>query len=101
MTCWNNAFCRNTIKYRLSIVVLCPWETVKCIIYIYDSISGACFRATNVFSFEPLFANNPFWCLNQKHVSNSRLGKTQPSHGLGYRKCNQIQDGVEDFILLQ
>ena len=38
------------------------------------------------------------WCLNQIHVSNSRLGKTQPSHGLGYRKCNQIQDGAEDFI---
>ena len=34
--------------------------------------------AANVFSFEALFANNPFWCLNQKHVSKSRLGKTQP-----------------------
>ena len=30
---------------------------------------GACFHATNV------FANNPFWCLNQKHVSYSRLRK--------------------------
>ena len=48
--------------------------------------SGACFRATNVFSFEALFANNPFWCLKWKHVSYSRLGKTQPSHGVGYRK---------------
>ena len=70
---------------------------------ISDSVgtSGACFRATNVFSFVALFANNPFWCLNQKHVSCSRLGKTQPSHGVGYRKSNQIQDGGEDFPLLQ
>ena len=61
----------------------------------------ACFRATNVFSFESLFANNPFWCLKRKHVSNSRLEKTQPSHGVGYRKSKQIQDGGEDFPLLQ
>ena len=51
--------------------------------------TGACFRATNVFSFIALFANNPFWCLNQKHVSCSRLQKSQPSHVVGYRKSNQ------------
>ena len=60
-----------------------------------------CFRATNVFSFEALFANNPFWCLKRKHVSNSRLGKSQPSHGVGYRISKQIQDGGYDFPLLQ
>ena len=47
--------------------------------------SGACFRAANVFSFEALFANNPFWCPNQKHVSNSRLGK-----------LNQVMDLVTE-----
>ena len=68
--------------------------------------TGACFRATNVFSFEALFANNPFWCLKRKHVSNSRLGKTQPNHGVGYRKSKQIQDGgksshcYNDFFIL-
>ena len=45
-----------------------------------EPYSGACFGATNVFSFEALFANNPFWCLKRKHVSNSRLGKIQPNH---------------------
>ena len=34
-------------------------------------------------------------------VNTYRLGKTQPSHGVGYRKSNQIQDGGEDFPLLQ
>ena len=63
--------------------------------------TGACFCASNMFSFEALFANNPFWCLNQKHVSNSGLGKTQPSHGVGYSKSKQIQDGGYDFPLLQ
>ena len=48
-------------------------------------LPGACFRAANVFSFEALFANNPFWCLNQKHVSNSRLGK-----------LNQVMDLVTE-----
>ena len=58
-------------------------------------------ECVNVFLFVALFANKPFWYLNHKHVSHSRLGKTQPSHGVGYRKCNQIQDGGEDFPLLQ
>ena len=50
-----------------------------------QSLTGACFRAPNVFSIEALFANNPFWCLNQKHVSNSRLGK-----------LNQVMDLVTE-----
>ena len=77
-------------------------DTFTCDIAVINanSIPGACFLATNVFSFEGLFANNPFWCLDRKHVSNSRLGKTQPSHGVSYRKCNRIQDGGEDFPLL-
>ena len=66
-----------------------------------EAIAGVCFCATNVFSFLALFTNNPFWCLNQKHVTHSLLGKTLPRHGVGYRKCNQIQNGGEDFLLLQ
>ena len=62
---------------------------------------GACFRAANVFSFEALFANNPFWIPQPETRFKFSVRKTQPSYGLGYRKCNQIQDGGEDFILLQ
>ena len=64
-------------------------------------IPGACFRAANVFSFEALFANNPFWIPQPETHFKFSVRKTQPSYGLGYRKCNQIQDGGEDFILLQ
>ena len=36
-------------------------------------LNKICFRATNMFSFQALFANNPFWCLNLKHVFGYRF----------------------------
>ena len=59
---------------------------------------GACFHATNVFSFVALFANNPFWCLDQKHVSQSRLGKRNQSQKLVTAFPNKVQNGEQVII---